>query len=257
MLTMKRIVIGLFSLLVVVLSTVLFIVFNKSNVTEKDLVGNAILLSDIVVGYYKGDNKTGDLKKLELYDKYYSDDILKRLVDYEDALKNLDKKAFNVSEYYIKNEFAKEDNEITKAAEEAGVDVLFEVAEDADYPDDSEENTEEQDLVIENDPRLYEEDGSFYVLSKELDFSNGFDVIAYNNMYLKVNPDEVPQSYNALINDKSNVYTLSTYLVSETGERFIDIKYQSFSSSDKTMIIRVYYDRSNRITDFEVRGGAV
>ena len=259
MLTMKRIIIGLVGLLVIVLSTVIFMVFSKTKVTEKDLVSNAILLSDAIAGYYKGEDKSEDLKKLELYDKYYSDDIFNGLKSYEDSLKNLDEKAFNVSEYYIKNEFSKEDNEITKAAEEAGVDVLFEVAEDSDYPDDSEEYIEEQEqeFVIENDPRLYEEEGSYYVLSKELNFSNGFDVIAYNNTYLRVKPDEVPQSYNALINDKSNVYTLSTYLISETGENFIDLKYQSFSASDKTMIIRVYYDRSNKIIDFEVRGGAV
>lgn len=257
MLTMKRIIIGLITLLVVVLSLVVFIVFSKPKVTEKDLIGNAILLSDTLAGYYKGEDKSSDLKKLELYEDYYSSDIFKKLNNYNESLKTLDTKPFNVSDYYIKNEYSKEDNEITKAADEAGVDVLFEVAEDELYEDDSNDYTEEQDFVIEDDPRLYEKDGSTYIYAKDLDFSEGFDVIAYNNTYLKVDPSEVPQSYNALVNDKTNVYTLSTYLISETGENFIDLKYQSFSSSDKTIIIRVYYDRSNKITNFEVRGGAV
>lgn len=254
---MKRIITSLVILLVLILASVVFILFSKTKVTEKDLVNNAILLSDTLAGYYKGEDKSSDLKKLELYNDYFSENIIEELKNYNKSLKNLDSKPFNVSEYYTKKEYSKEDNEITKAAEEAGVDVLFEVAEDEFYEDDSDTNVDEQDFFIEDDQRLYEKDGSSYILAKDLDFSEGFDVIAYNNTYLKVIPDEVPQSYSALINDKTNIYTLSTYLISETGENFIDLKYQSFSTSDKTMIIRVYYDKSNKIINFEVRGGAL
>lgn len=232
---------------VTALATGSFFLLDKNKTDNLEVTDASIALVSTIADMYQGkDTKEGFKNK---YKHRMGATTLHALQDFEYELKSLNDVGFNVSEFFHSKDLASVGDPIEEAMASEGVDELILSVDDV-----SEYEEVEEQAPIQDDARLYEEDGQTYIKVSDMDFSgSGTDIIPFQGYNLTVEKALVPETYDSLIADPSNLYQYTTHKEGvENGNDYIDVLYESVLNSSKTLVVRVYNDGSS-ITGFEVK----
>lgn len=224
-----------------------------SGKNEDELLGNALILGDIVIGLYREEVTPSSLDVVRDKEKYY-EDVVSEVQEHQSYLNSLDEAVFNLSEYHYTNYEAYLEDEThfdVFLRENPGEGLFTEVVEEGFVP--AENKPMFEDYVFLESSFIYYEGDVAFIKVKDIPFKKGVATISYKNSNFTILQVNLPQTYTAIKEDTRYLYTYTAYLFSKDTNDFVDLQYTSVEDKEMVKIIRVFYDKKETITGFTVR----
>ncbi|HFL3696574.1 TPA: hypothetical protein ACG3QY_001684 [Clostridioides difficile] len=203
--------------------------------TESDLLNSSLEIGNIIKDFYNGEDTLNQLVNNPFIDLK----VLDKLNNYNIKLKNLNNKKLNLTEYY--NTVFKESD----IEESEGTPVIDDIVEEQaeSYPSEPQ---------IDNDKNIYTTaNGQDFIKINDIDIlDDSYATLAYKNKWLIIPTNQIPLTYDRIIDSSNYKYKLKTY-ENNKKDKSIKIIYVSKLDIDNKLIIEVFYKNKN-LTDIKI-----
>lgn len=203
--------------------------------TENDLLNSSLEIGNIIKDFYNGEDTLNQLVKNTSIDLK----VLDKINNYNIRLKNLNNKELNLTEYY--NTVFKE-SDIEKSE---GTPVIDDIVE---------KQTESYTLEtqINNDKNIYTtSNGQDFIKINDIDIlDDSYATLAYKNKWLIIPINQIPLTYDRIIDSSNYKYKLKTY-ENNKKNKSIKMVYVSKLDISNKLIIEVFYKNKN-LTDIKI-----
>ncbi|MNV54449.1 hypothetical protein D3C71_1466430 [compost metagenome] len=169
----------------------------------------------------------------------FTPSLKEAVTEYNITLKNRDNFKFNISDYVQKT--FKKDTKISDIG-------TSRVADDpVNYV-----GSPSIDSTFVSDPRLVKIGDDYFIALKDFKFNNnGVDIVAFNNDYIPIKKDTVPETYSEMISNLDNNFKLvASKVYKDSKHSYIDVTFKSITEK-KSLLVRVFMS-GGRLTSFEV-----
>ncbi|HFL3653876.1 TPA: hypothetical protein ACG3P3_001600 [Clostridioides difficile] len=202
---------------------------------ENDLLNSSLEIGNIIKDFYNGEDTLNQLVNNTSIDLK----VLDKINNYNIKLKNLNNKELNLTKYY--NTVFKESD----IEESEGTPVIDDTVEEQteNYPSETQ---------IDNDKNIYTTaNGQDFIKTSYIDIlDDSYATLAYKNKWLIIPINQIPLTYDRIIDNPNYKYKLKTY---ENNKKNKSIKMIYVSKLDigNKLIIEVFYKNKN-LTDIKI-----
>ncbi|EQF29697.1 hypothetical protein QEW_4644 [Clostridioides difficile CD160] len=202
---------------------------------ENNLLNSSLEIGNIIKDFYNGEDTLNQLVNNPSIDLK----VLDKINNYNLKLKNLNNKELNLTEYY--NTVFKESD----IEESEGTPVIDDIVEEQteSYPSEPQ---------IDNDKNIYTTaNGQNFIKINDIDIlDDSYATLAYKNKWLVIPINQIPLTYDRIIDSSNYKYKLKTY-ENNKKDKSIKIIYVSKLDIDNKLIIEVFYKNKN-LTDIKI-----
>ncbi|MFL8710860.1 hypothetical protein Q3304_08840 [Clostridioides sp. GD02377] len=203
--------------------------------TENNLLNSSLEIGNIIKDFYNGEDTLNQLVNNPSIDLK----VLDKINNYNLKLKTLNNKELNLTEYY--NTVFKESD----IEESEGTPVIDDIVEEQteSYPSEPQ---------IDNDKNIYTTaNGQNFIKINDIDIlDDSYATLAYKNKWLVIPINQIPLTYDRIIDSSNYKYKLKTY-ENNKKDKSIKIIYVSKLDIDNKLIIEVFYKNKN-LTDIKI-----